>query len=305
MKLKMFDSTLFFFLSTPAYFLGMLLYIYAALFQNRGSGDAGSGEAALGVTARMPAPQTLDKSMMGTWALRVGVLFSTIGVILRTIELGTASDWAVSTFLPVTSTYETLTFMAWLIPLVYLLMERRYRISGVGAIMAGTAFTMLAVAAAPSIAPRDISPVVPSLQSHWLVIHVLFVIIGISLFTVGFGASLVLLVRRAMGTQAEALKKLEELSYKANALGFPFYGIGGIVFGGIWAKEAWGNYWEWDPKETAMLIAWLSYAIYLHVRLQWGWRDIKVAFASVAAYMVVLFTWIGINYFVASLHSFT
>lgn len=299
------DSTFFFFLSTPAYFLAMLFYLYAALFSPKDSMGSKAESEALDATAQVPVAPRMDKAKMGSWALRIGVLFATVGVILRTLELGAASDWAVSTFLPVTSTYETLTFMSWLIPLVYSLMERRYKIEGVGAIMAGIAFTMLAIAAAPSIAPRDISPVVPSLQSHWLVIHVLFMIIGISLFTVGFGASVILLIRRAMGADSALLKKIEEFSYKANALGFPFYGIGGIVFGGIWAKEAWGNYWEWDPKETAMLIAWLSYAIYLHVRLHWGWRDIKVAFASIAAYIVVLFTWIGINYFVSSLHSFT
>ncbi|MFB6285470.1 MAG: cytochrome c biogenesis protein CcsA [Candidatus Bipolaricaulia bacterium] len=302
-----FDSTFFFFLATPAYFLAFFGYLLGAVLGDRepNAGPAERSSQAMGIAASPALPRTLGWFRWATTLTVVGVGLGTIGVVLRSIELGQASDWAISVFLPITTTYETLTFMAWLIPLAYLIFERRYHFPGVGAIVTGISFTMLALSASPTIAPRAVAPVVPALQSYWLVIHVIFMIIGIALFTTGFGASLLLLWRRFRGQPPEALKKLEELSYKANAIGFPFYGIGGIVFGGIWAKQAWGAYWEWDPKETAMLIAWLAYAVYLHLRLHFGWRDIKVAWASVAAYGVVLYAWIGINYFVASLHSFT
>lgn len=328
--LKGVDSTLFFFLSTPAYFLALLFYLISAVFGGSvpvaprsslsrtgflATPMAGGGAAALSVEPRSrgaaakaeteAAGSGLPWSRLARWMTILGVLLSTVGVGLRTIELGNASHWAITTFLPVTTTYETLTFMAWIIPLAYLVFERRYRVPGVGAIVTGLAFAMLAVAASPTIAPRAVAPIVPALQSYWLVIHVLFMMVGIACFTTGFGASLVLLWRRYRGEPPEALKKIEELAYKANALGFPFYGIGGLVFGGIWAKEAWGRYWEWDPKETAMLIAWLAYAVYLHARISWGWRDLRTAWLSVLAYGMVLYTWIGINYFVASLHSFT
>jgi ABC-type transport system involved in cytochrome c biogenesis permease subunit len=298
----MMDSTFFFFLSTPGYFLALLCYLFSVAFP-----QSGESSGALGITVGMSrlSQVGISWSRWATWMTGFSVLLLTIGVIWRTIEVGIASHWALSVFLPVTTTYETLTFMAWLIPLVYLILERRYPFPGVGAIITGLAFVMLALAALPGIAPREVAPVVPSLQSYWLVIHVLFMIIGISLFTVGFGASVLLLWRRFRGSEPALLQQLEELSYKANLLGFPFYGIGGVVFGGIWAKQAWGAYWEWDPKETAMLIAWLSYAIYLHARLRWGWRDVKVTWLSIVAYLVVLYTWIGINYFVSSLHSFT
>ena len=296
------NSTFFFFLSTPGYFLALLFYLFGAVLA---SPVEKSRAAALGITASFTRSGPIDWGRLALWVTRLSVMVATVGVVWRTIELGTASHWALSVFLPVTTTYETLTFMAWIIPLVYLILERRYRFAGVGAIITGLAFVMLAVAASPAIAPRQVNAVVPALQSYWLVTHVLFMIVGISLFTVGFGASVLLLWRRYRGTEPELLQKLEELSYKANALGFPFYGIGGLVFGGIWAKQAWGAYWEWDPKETAMLIAWLAYAVYMHARLNWGWRDAKVTWLSLAAYLVVLYTWIGINYFVASLHSFT
>jgi ABC-type transport system involved in cytochrome c biogenesis permease subunit len=297
-----FDSTFFYFLATPAYFLAMLFYLFAAVFKPESR--ARSAEA-LGITASVPRPGAMNWGSMATIVACIGVMFAFVGVVLRVTELGRASDWAIQMFLPVTSTYETLTFMSFLIPFVYLLMEIKYKFYGVGAIITGLAFVLLTFSSLPDIAPRTVAAIVPSLQSYWLVIHVLFMITGISLFTVGFGASALLLIRRYVyGAEPASLKKLEELSYKANAFGFPFYGIGGLIFGGIWAKHAWGAYWEWDPKETAMLIAWLSYAIYLHVRLHWGWRDLKVAWTSVAAYCVVLFTWLGINYFVGGLHSF-
>ncbi len=306
--LKGIDSTFFFFLSTPAYFLAMLFYLAGAVLG--GPKRAQPSGAGVGITATSAAEaalvsrRALDRSRLARWATILGVLLATVGVVLRTIELGNASHWALTVFLPVTTTYETLTFMAWIIPLAYLFFERRYRVLGVGAIVTGLAFAMLAAAASPAIAPRAVAPVVPALQSYWLIIHVLFMIVGIALFTTGFGASVVLLWRRYRGESPEALKKIEELAYKANALGFPFYGIGGLGFGGIWAKQAWGAYWEWDPKEMAMLIAWLAYAVYLHARISWGWRDLKVAWLSILAYATVLYTWIGINYFIASLHSF-
>jgi ABC-type transport system involved in cytochrome c biogenesis permease subunit len=295
------DSTFYFFLSTPAYFLAMLFYLLAAVFGRTDPRDA----AKLGITAGAVRTSALDWGKLARWATGVGVLLSTVGIVLRAFELGAASNWALTVFLPVTTTYETLTFMAWIIPLAYLLLEGRYRFPGVGAIITGLAFAMLAAAASPVIAPRAVAPVVPALQSYWLVIHVLFMIIGIALFTTGFGASVIWLWKRSRGESSDVLRKIEELSYKANALGFPFYGIGGLIFGGIWAKNAWGAYWEWDPKETAMLIAWLAYAVYLHARLRWGGRDVRIAWLSIAAYIVVLYTWIGINYFVSSLHSFS
>jgi len=294
------DSTFFFFLSTLGYFLAFLFYLLEAVV---GSSPRAEG---LGITAAS-RPGALAWGRLGLWAARLSVGLATVGVVWRTIELGRASHWALTVFLPVTTTYETLTFLAWVIPLVYLIIERRERerLPGVGALIMGLAFVMLAAAASPAIAPRQVAPVVPALQSYWLVIHVLFMMIGFAFFTVGFGASALLLWKHYLGErETTLLKKLEELSYKANALGFPFYGIGGLVFGGIWAKQAWGAYWEWDPKETAMLIAWLAYAVYLHARLRWGGQDLRVSWLAVVAYLTVLYTWVGINYFISSLHSF-
>jgi len=296
------DSTLFFFISTVGYFLAFLCYLIHTVFKP----NSDFPNVSLGITAASAARRVSIN--WGAWGTRLTfgtMLISFAGVVARTIELGEASKWVMSVFLPVTTTYETLTFFAWLIPLAYLIIERKHPIRSVGVFVTGAAFTLLAVAASPAIAPSTIAPVVPSLQSYWLVIHVLSMIVGIAFFTVSFGGTIVYLYRRYSGAPLNQLERIEEMAYRAIALGFPFYGIGGLVFGGIWAKEAWGAYWEWDPKETAMLAAWLVYAVYLHVRVRWGPKSKAVAWLSIAGFLTVMYAWIGINYFVGGLHSFT
>lgn len=360
-----YPSVLFFYLSTLSYFVTFVLYL---LYTVMGTTSQRPRSAAMGIVAPGVSVLSFDWGVWATRALVVSVLISGAGVIVRAIELGSASQWVKPFLLPLSTTYETLTFFSWLIPLIYFLMERKFQIKQVGVFVTGAAFVMLAVAASPSFAPSAPTGVPPSLQSYWLTIHVLFMVIGIAFFTSGFGATLVYLWRRYEKTLVvlfgallagiaatifvviplfatlqpakmlasvallaalcagfgwlvlvvhrggrpiawERLEHIEEMVYRCNAIGFPFYAIGGLVFGGIWAEQAWSRYWGWDPKETAMLVTALVYAIYLHARLTWGardpgWRGGLVAWLSVLGYLAVLYAWIGINYFVASLHSF-
>ena len=306
-----YPSVMFFYLSTVSYFVTFVLYLLHVVL------GVSSGQRERSETLGIVAPSAswgLSRIAWGAWATRalaMSLVISTAGVIARAIELGNASQWVKAFFLPVSTTYETLTFFSWLIPLIYLVMERRFQIKQVGVFVTGAAFVMLSVAASPSFAPSAPTGVPASLQSYWLAIHVLFMVIGIAFFTSGFGATLVYLWRRYKSQPIawERLEPIEEMIYRCNALGFPFYAIGGLVFGGIWAEQAWSRYWGWDPKETAMLVAALVYAVYLHARLTWGardpgWRGGLVAWLSVLGYLAVLYAWIGINYFVASLHSF-
>ncbi len=360
-----YPSVLFFYLSTVSYFVTFVLYLIHVVLR-RPEGE--EGPPVMGIVAAARGFSPIAWGVWATRALEVSIVIATAGVIARAIELGQASQWAKVILLPLSTTYETLTFFAWLISLIYLVIERRFLIKSVGVFVTGAAFVMLSVAASPSFAPSAPTGVPPSLQSYWLTIHVLFMVLGIAFFTSGFGATLVYLWRRyekalfvlggaLLGVIAatifaviplfatlqaekmlasvallavlgggfgwlllfvhresrpiawERLEKIEEMVYRCNALGFPFYAIGGLVFGGIWAEQAWGRYWGWDPKETAMLVAALVYAVYLHARLTWGardpgWRGGFVAWLSVLGYLAVLYAWIGINYFVASLHSF-
>ncbi len=364
-------SVLLFYISTVSYFVTFVLYLLHVVLKphslEREEASPSSGEGRfLGVVATSSVWGIPSSGVWATRALVVSLLISTAGVIARAIELGNASQWVKAFFLPLSTTYETLTFFAWLIPLIYFVMERTFQLKQVGVFVTGAAFVMLSVAASPGFAPSAPTGVPASLQSYWLTVHVLFMVLGIAFFTSGFGATLVYLWRRyekklfllfgalvvviaavifgviplfatlqvekmlasgallavlcagfgwllvtvhGEGQSTKQLEHIEEMIYRCNALGFPFYAIGGLVFGGIWAEQAWSRYWGWDPKETAMLVAALIYAVYLHARLKWGahdpgWRGRLVAWLSVLGYLAVLYAWIGINYFVASLHSF-
>jgi cytochrome c-type biogenesis protein CcsB len=97
---------------------------------------------------------------------------------------------------------------------------------------------------------------------------------------------------------------LDEITYKAIAIGFPIFTLGGLIFGAIWADQAWGVYWSWDPKETWSLITWFFYAFYLHARLMRGWRGNKVAVVAVLGFVAVVFTYLGVNLLLSGLHAY-
>ena len=152
----------------------------------------------------------------------------------------------------------------------------------------------------------------PALQSHWLILHVSFTFIGEGFFAVSFACSLVFLVlerrsRKRPGVtiaRTSSHERLDALSYRTVAIGFPFFTLGGLFFGAIWAKHAWGRYWGWDPKETFMLVTWLVYVLYLHVRLRHGWHGRRAAWIAVVGFLLALFTFAGVNYLVRGLHSY-
>ncbi len=97
---------------------------------------------------------------------------------------------------------------------------------------------------------------------------------------------------------------LEEITYKGIAFGFPIFTIGGLVFGAIWADQAWGRYWGWDPKETWSLITWFVYAFYLHAKFIRGWSGSKTSMVAVFGFIVTIFTYLGVNLFLSGLHSY-
>lgn len=97
---------------------------------------------------------------------------------------------------------------------------------------------------------------------------------------------------------------LEDITYKGIAFGFPIFTIGGLVFGAIWADQAWGRYWGWDPKETWSLITWFVYAFYFHAKFIRGWRGTKTSMIAVVGFIVTIFTYLGVNLFLSGLHSY-
>ena len=161
------------------------------------------------------------------------------------------------------------------------------------------------------MASRSIPQLMPALQSIWMAIHVPIMFISYSAFAVAFSVGIVYLIQERQikskhpGEISESLPALEILDimiYRLIGWGFPLLTLG-VILGARWAYDAWGRYWGWDAKETWALITWLTYAIYLHMRLVMSWRGRKTVLLSIFAFCVVLFTYIGVNY-LSVLHGF-
>jgi len=178
------------------------------------------------------------------------------------------------------------------------------------------------------------APVMPALQSYWLPIHVSVVSLGSGVFLVAGVASILFLLKMSplsaaytsdapgtsgtSGTTATAqtpgalarvvrrlpdAQALDRIAYRTTIFAFPVFGFG-VIFGAIWAEEAWGRYWGWDPKETVAFIAWVTYAAYLHARSTAGWRDKRAAWINVAGFVAMVFNLFFINLVTVGLHSY-
>jgi cytochrome c-type biogenesis protein CcsB len=156
---------------------------------------------------------------------------------------------------------------------------------------------------------------VPALKSYWLVIHVAAAIIAGGAFTVGAAATVLYLVadraeRRPDARIAGAIAAripdsatLDALAYKVNAFVFPLWTFA-VIAGAIWAEDAWGRYWGWDPKETWAFITWLVYAGYLHARATAGWRGRRAAVVALLGFACFLINFFGVNLFASGMHSY-
>jgi cytochrome c-type biogenesis protein CcsB len=150
---------------------------------------------------------------------------------------------------------------------------------------------------------RDAVPVTAKLASYWLFVHVTFANLAFGAFAVSFGAAIAYLIRQnaTSGAWAKRLEKLppqevlENLTVRFVLVGFLFWALM-IATGAIWANEAWGSYWSWDPIETWSLIVWIIYAVYLHVRFTLKWRGERLAWFAIVAMPLALFALIGIPF---------
>jgi cytochrome c-type biogenesis protein CcsB len=151
----------------------------------------------------------------------------------------------------------------------------------------------------------DAEQLVPALQSYWLTIHVVSAIVSFGIFTVGAGLTLLYLARRKVDRPGRfpPAETLDRVAYRLHAFGFPLWTFA-IMAGAIWAEDAWGRYWGWDPKEVWALITWVVYAAYLHARATAGWRGRGAAWIALAGYSCFLFNYFGVNIWLTGLHSY-
>lgn len=216
--------------------------------------------------------------------------------------------------IPVSNLYEVFILFAIVTSILYLFYERRYQTRALGG------FVLLVISSAVAFQlwytferqAHEIQPLVPALQSYWMKIHVPANFVGYGSFSIAAMIGVAYLLKswresvNPQGILATTLPDksvMDDLMYKAIALGFAFFTLATIL-GALWAAEAWGGYWSWDPKETWALIVWLNYAAWLHMRMTKGWHGRPMAWWAVIGLFVTIFAFLGVNMFLSGLHSY-
>ncbi len=246
----------------------------------------------------------------------IGMLLAAGGLIVQTIGIG--MRWYESYQIgighaPLTNMYESLIFFSWCTALFYLFMEIKYKTRIIGAFVMPFAFVSIAYASFSDRINDQISPLIPALQSNWLIAHVVTCFIGYGAFTVAGSLGFMYLLKAGADKKGPAapallsslpeLKIIDDLTHKTIVFGFMWLSAG-IITGAIWANEAWGTYWSWDPKETWSIITWFVYAITLHARFTRGWGGKRIAWLAIIGFIAVFFTYFGVNFLLAGLHSY-
>jgi cytochrome c-type biogenesis protein CcsB len=151
------------------------------------------------------------------------------------------------------------------------------------------------------------APLIPALNSYWIMIHVCAAATASGILLVSGVASALYLLgaqgRWRIATWLPASATLDRLAYRTAVFALPIWTFA-IITGAIWAEAAWGRYWGWDPKETCALVAWVVYAGYLHARATAGWRGSPAAWTNVVGFGVMLFNLFFVNIVIAGLHSY-
>jgi len=213
---------------------------------------------------------------------------------------------------PLTNMYESVVFFAWTIILLYLLIEWKFKTKIIGAFAVPFAFLAMAYASFSTDISKAINPLVPALQSNWLIAHVVTCFVGYAAFAVAAALGIMYLLKSkssdihnvsTLSSRFPALTIIDDIIHKTMVFGFIWL-TGGIITGAIWANSAWGTYWSWDPKETWSLITWFFYAIILHARYTRGWSGTKIALLAIFGFVSVLFTYYGVNFLLSGLHSY-
>ena len=266
----------------------------------------------------------LLKTMICYWAC---VRFPQLPVISNLCWLGVISSnfllflilglrWLISGYFPLSNLYESLLFLDWCLLFILIVAETKTRTKLLGAVV--LPITLLIISFASLILPtqmQEAAPLVPALQSNWLMMHVSMMMLSYATLILGSLLSILFLVvqkfttnsskiqQKLAQTKIQLLENIDTWSYRTIGLGFPFLTIG-IIAGAVWANEAWGSYWSWDPKETWALITWLIFAAYIHARLTKGWVGEKAALLGSIGFIIVWICYLGVNFLGQGLHSY-
>jgi cytochrome c-type biogenesis protein CcsB len=226
-------------------------------------------------------------------ALYMGAFFLTINLLVRAVIAGRA---------PYSNQYEFALSFAWGILVIYIYVERQFRMRSIGAFVIPIAIGLMAYA---STLPADVNPLVPALQNNLLLtVHVAMAMIAYGSFAVACGAAIMYLLQKDnKRTWLPFREDVDAVAYRAVLLGFPCMALV-LILGAAWGNIAWGRYWGWDPKETAALTTWLIYAGYLHAHSLKSWRGVRSNALLLLGFAATLFTYYG-NLFLGGLHSYS
>ena len=209
--------------------------------------------------------------------------------------------------IPVSTLYEVFILFMVITAVMYLYYEGKFALQRAGAFVFSfmavlVGFVLWYVVAREA---QQILPLIPALQSWWMKIHVPANFIGYGAFCMAamLGVAELLVLRKNGVRWLPDAQTIEEAMYKAIAVGFLFFTIATIL-GALWAADAWGRYWSWDPKETWAFIVWLNYAVWLHLRLVAGWRGKVLAWWAIIGLFITAFAFLGVNMFLSGLHSY-
>jgi len=242
---------------------------------------------------------------------RVGLSLTVVGTAL--LAAGVLARGLAAERVPWGNMYEFSLVGALVALLVYLGLVVRAGISWLGPIVTGFVVVVLGLSILAYVPP---GPLVPALDSYWLVLHVSAAAIAGAAFVVGAGASALFLVKeraeRRRGSPATTgllgrlppTAAMDRLAFQVHAFAFPLWTFAALIAGPIWAQNAWGRYWGWDPKEVWAFVTWVVYAGYLHARSTAGWRGRGAALLALVGFATFLFNFVGVNLFVSGLHSY-
>lgn len=245
-----------------------------------------------------------------------------------------SNRWISHGYFPLSNLYESLLFLAWTLLFIHLILESKTSSKIIGALI--TPIVLLIIGFSNLSLPlemRKASPLVPALQSNWLMMHVSLMMLSYAILITGSLLSILFLllslkknnfnllnikqglglikntklvnttVQTSLVEFSKLLENIDNLSYRIISLGFPCLTIG-IISGAVWANEAWGSYWSWDPKETWALITWLIFAAYLHARIIKKWKGIESSILASIGFSLVWICYLGVNFLGQGLHSY-
>lgn len=252
-------------------------------------GGWASGADHVGDQVRMPSGRAARIGRAGTALVVLGTVLVCLAVVARGLAAGRA-PWG--------NMYEFGLTGSAAVAVVFLLYIRGRDVGGIAAWLVAVVLVLLGVSITSLYTPVD--DLVPVLNSRWLVVHVAAAIVSGALFTVGAVATVAHLVRRRRGADDD--DRFADLAHTVHLVAFPIWTFA-VIAGAVWAENAWGRYWGWDPKETWAFITWVLYAAHLHALSTVGWRR-GASLLAVAGFLAFVFNFFGVNLWIPGLHSY-